>query len=64
MKMKIDVRLTNGKEDSCVLSEQDALTVAETFIEKQVLMVGKMGDYISLYPAHAVAAMDMYSWED
>jgi hypothetical protein len=64
MKMKVDVKLTNGKEDSCVVTDEDAMTIAECFIDKGVLMIGKVGDYASLYPAHAVASVDIYSWED
>lgn len=64
MKYKVDVKLTNGKEDSCIVTQNDALTIAEGFIQNGVLIIGSVTDYASLYPAHIVASVDIYSWEE
>lgn len=62
--IKVDVKLINGEEDSCIVSIEDALTIAETFLEKGVLMIGDPKSFTSIYPAHSVFSFCMYSKED
>ncbi len=62
--IKMDVRLTNGEEDSCIVNDEDAFTVIEAFMEKGVLLIGVMGDFVSVYPAASVFSFNAYKWED
>lgn len=62
--IKMEVKLTNGDEDACIVKDTDALILIETFIEKGVLLVGEVGDFVSVYPAHSVFSFCAYKWEE
>lgn len=64
MIIKIDVKLTNGDEDSCIVDSNEAGVIVDTFLSNGVLQIGTMGEFISFYPAASVFSFNAYKWED